>query len=86
MIGSAGESISTSGTGTVILIVVLQQFSDFGLNSVLGNVRNLQFVTHLMMMQLIYSAGVTLFFSTLLDFVTYDIIPTDEIYSEIFKL
>ena len=38
-----------------------------------------------MMMQLIYSAGVSYFYSLLFEFVTYDIIPTDDIYEEIFE-
>ena len=39
-----------------------------------------------MMMQLIYSAGVSYFYSLLFEFVTYDIIPTDEIYEVMFEI
>ena len=38
------------------------------------------------MMQLIYSAGVSYFYSLLFEFVTYDIIPTDQIYEEMFEI
>ena len=85
LMGSA-EAVSSAGTGVVILVICLQQCCRFGMNSVLGNVRNLQFVTHLMMMQLIYSAGVSYFYSLLFEFVTYDIVPSDEIYEAMFEI
>lgn len=37
-----------------------------------------------MMMQLNYAAGVSYFYSFLFEFVTYDMVPSDEIYGEIF--
>lgn len=37
-----------------------------------------------MIMQLNYAAAVSIFYSTLFEFVTFDIVPTDEIYAEIF--
>ena len=72
------------GSGSVILGVIFQQFCKFGMNSLLSNVRNLQFLTHLMMMQIFYTASVSFFYSYLFDFVTYDYLPTDEIYGAIF--
>ena len=39
-----------------------------------------------MMMQLIYSAGVSYFYSLLFEFVTYDIIPTHKVYEEMFEI
>ena len=50
----------------------------------LAQVRNLGFVTHLMMMQLMYPATIALFFSKVLEFITFDIIPTELIYPYIF--
>ena len=35
-------------------------------------------------MQLNYAATVAIFFSSVFEFVTFDIVPTDEIYGEIF--
>ena len=76
--------ISDTGTGTVIFTILLRQFYKFSFNSLLGNVRNLQFVTHLMMMQLVFTASVSYFYSILFEFVTYDYIPTDDIYGAMF--
>ena len=76
--------IVASGSGSIFLTVALQQFLSFSVNSMLGNVRNLQYVTHMMMMQLIFPASVGLFFSSLFEFVTYDVLPTDDIYVPIF--
>ena len=51
------------------------------MNGILSHVRNLQFATHLVIMQINYTAAVTLFHSILFKFVNYDIVPTEEIYS-----
>ena len=37
-----------------------------------------------MMMQLNYAAGVSYFYSFLFEFVTYDMVPSEEVYAEIF--
>ena len=55
------------------------------MNNLLGQVRSLSFITHLMMMQLNYSASVSYFYSFLFEFVTYDVVPSDAIYEEIFN-
>ena len=52
----------------------------------LSQVRNLGFVTHLMMMQLKYPATIALFFSKVFEFVTFDIIPTELFLPYIFDL
>ena len=55
------------------------------MNSLLGQVRSLSIITHFMMMQLNYSASVSYFYSFLFEFVTYDVVPSDDIYDEVFK-
>ena len=54
------------------------------MNSILGQVRNLALITHLMMMQLEYSDLQEGFYSQILAFVTFDVIPTDELYETVF--
>ena len=49
-VGSAANLISHSGKGSVITCVLLQHFMKFNMNGILSNVRNLQFITHLMIM------------------------------------
>lgn len=56
----------------------------FGLNNVLGLVKALSMIVHLMIMQLLYPPTVMLFYSGLFEYVNYDMIPTEEIYSEVF--
>ena len=56
------------------------------MNKLLSQVRNLGFVTHLMMMQLNYPATIALFFSKVFEFVTFDIIPTELFLPYIFDL
>ena len=38
----------------------------------------------MMLMQLIYSPSCVIFFGKILEFVTFDIIPTEDIYAEVF--
>ena len=46
--------------------------------------RSLGLITHLMMMQLNYPASSGIFFATVFEYVTFDMVPTDEIFGEIF--
>ena len=62
----------------------MRQFKNFSVQNLLGQVRSLNYITHYMIMQLNYAAAVSIFYSTLFEFVTFDIVPTDEIYAEIF--
>lgn len=89
--GSLGESffdlgqiIGTTGKGQLVTVFILSQFGSFGLNSVLGMVRSLTMIVHLMMMQLLYPPVAVVFYSGLFEYVNYDIIPTQDIYAEVF--
>ena len=55
------------------------------MNGVLNQVISLSLITHLMMMQLDYPQSAMIFFSKIFEFVTFDLIPTDHIYVEIFQ-
>ena len=55
------------------------------MNNLLGQVRSLNFITHFMIMQLNYAAAVSVFYSSLFEFITFDVVPTDEIYGNIFE-
>ena len=83
---TAAITLSNTGTGGIILAFLLGFGFNMGMNKVLSQVRNLGFVTHLMMMQLMYPVTLTLFFSKVFEFVTFDIIPTELIYPHIFDL
>ena len=43
-------------------------------------------ITHLMMMQLNYPVTAALFFGSIFEYVTFDILPTDDIYGKVFEL
>ena len=83
-IRAAAGAISSSGQGAVLIFAVLSFFLKYGMNNVLGQVRSLQLITHLMMMQLNYPASSALFFGQIFEYVTFDLVPTDEIYGEVF--
>ena len=50
VVGKAAETISTSATGAICTSMFMHHFIRFNMNGMLGNVRYLQFVTHLAMM------------------------------------
>ena len=76
--------MSNTGKASIIAAFLLGFFFNMGMNKLLSQVRNLGFVTHLMMMQLQYPATIALFFSKVFEFVTFDIIPTELFYPYIF--
>ena len=80
-----GSVVSNFGTGTTFVSFALNFLLQYEMNSILGNVRSLSFITHLMMMDLNYPVSSQMFFETVFTFVTFDIIPwTEEIYNYIF--
>ena len=81
---SAGSAVSTTGKGQLIAGFVISNFSGFGINLLLGKVAVLNTITHLMMMQLAYHPIAVIFFSSIFEYVTFDLIPTEELYAEIF--
>ena len=46
--------------------------------------RSLALITHFMMMQLMVPQNAASFYAGLFEFVTFDIIPTDDIYDKLF--
>ena len=76
--------LSGSGKASIVIMFILSQFFSFGMSSLLGQVRSLGLITHFMIMQLNYAAAVSLFFGALLEFVTFDVVPTDDIYGAVF--
>ena len=79
-------TLSTVGKGGIFIAFILGFGLSLGMNKLLSQVRNLGLVTHLMMMRLIYPATITLLFGKVLEFVTFDIIPTELFYPYIFDL
>ena len=80
-----GEVVSNIGAGTIVVKYALNFLLQYEMNSILGNVRSLSYITHLMMMDLSYPVSSQIFFEKVFTFVTFDIIPwTEEIYNYIF--
>ena len=83
-IKAASQSLSNGGTSVLFFAAFLSFFLNFAMNSVLAQVRSLGLITHLMMMQLNYPAESNLFFSTIFEYVTFDLLPVEDIYGEVF--
>ena len=54
------------------------------MNRMLAEVRSLSIIVHIVMMQLLFPALCVLFFESILGFVNFDVIPTEDIYAELF--
>ena len=64
--------------------MVLCFFMSFSMQKLLGQVRSLQLIVHFMMMQIILSELCMIFFRAIIQYVIFDIIPTDYFYPLIF--
>ena len=84
-VSDLGDSIGYGGKGQILIYLVLGILLSYGLSKVFGQVRSMSLITHMMMMQLRFSGVVLTFFSGVFEYATYDIVPTEEIYSELFK-
>lgn len=50
------------------------------MNSLFSQVRSLSLVTHFNMMTIMFPASCIQFFAVVIEFVTYDVLPTDNLY------
>ena len=78
---SLGETFGSTGKGALCIVVILSQIFKFSMNNLLGIIRSLSLITHMMLMQLIYAPTCVIFFGKILEFVTFDVIPTEDIYA-----
>ena len=63
-------------------MAALSLILDYAMNGLLSQVRALNLITHLMMMQLMLPGISVIVFSELFRFVTFDLISTDFIYAD----
>ena len=82
-LGALGDSVGGGGKLLTVIILVMNLFLSFSANQILAQVRSLSMITHLQMMQLNVPPSAIIFFSALFEFVTFDIIPTEDIYAVI---
>ena len=73
-----------AGNGVLLIAGIFQFFAGYGLNNVLSQVRSMAIISHLMIMQLRYPAAAIIFYAVILEYVTFDVIPTDESYIDLF--
>ena len=83
-VAAFATTISNVGKSSLWIFLVLQLFKKVALNNILSQVRCLSTITHMMMMQLSYPAAVQNFYGGLFEFITFDIIPSDDIWDAIF--
>ena len=79
-----GDIVAVAGKGQLIVVIALQMLGSYKLNQYLGKVRALGLVVHLLLIQLMFPPIMDDFYSGLLEFVNFDLIPTDKLYAWIF--
>ena len=83
-LAAVGDSVGSGGQILTIGILVLNLVASYSMNQILSQVRSLSMITHLQMMQLNVPPSAIIFFSALFEFVTFDIVPTEDIYEKTF--
>ena len=76
--------MSSTGSSSLVIAGILSYFGNFSASHLLSEVRNLSFISHFMMMQLVYPPLSVAFYAILFNFLTFDILPTDNIYVNVF--
>ena len=76
-----GVAVAESGKGSLTFMFVANIFMKFAMNRILSQVQNQATIVHFMLLKLNYAAICSFFFGLLIDFVTFDIFPTEEIYA-----
>lgn len=79
------EVISYVGKSSIGLAFTVSFCLKILLNQLLSQVRSLQLITHLMIMQLNYPIEAAAFYAGLFELVTFDLLPMDDIYGELFE-
>ena len=65
--------------------MILKFFADFYINSILSLIRCVSIITHMMMIKMTNPDSTVFFFESLFEFVSFDFLPTDIIYGEMFN-
>ena len=81
---SVGGSIKSTGQSFCFIAFLFALCMRYGANYILGQVRSLSLITHLMMMQLNIDPVALIFFAQILEYVTFDLVPTEDIYAALF--
>ena len=74
--------IAAGGTGALLITGIFQFTFGYGMNSLFSQVRSLSVVTHYNMMMITFPASCIQFFAVIYEYVTYDVIPTDNLYED----
>ena len=70
----------------LLAVITMHPFFEWLINKLLGIVKTLAFVTHMLTINLHYSPQMQAFFSILFTVLTFDALPTDDWFEYIFKL
>lgn len=80
----AGSTANSAAKAELFIVLILRLFGTHSLNKILGYVRSLGLVIHMLLMVLAIPPIVTLFFQPLLEFTNFELIPSDWIYEQLF--
>ena len=81
-----GVTVGESGKRSLTIMFFVNIFMKFAMNKILSQVQNQAMIVHFMILQLNYAAICSFYFGLLIEFVTFDIFPMEEIHAFFFNL
>ena len=78
------DTLGVALKGGLVASAAVSFATGYSMNYILGQIRSLGLITHFMMIQLSYPVSSVLFYSIMIEFVTFDLIPTDNFYNKLF--
>ena len=79
------NTVSGASKGTIAITIVMNKLVKFYLNTVLSMVRSISMIVHMMTVPMDTPSKTDIFFNTVFDLISFDIIPTEDLYNKIFE-
>ena len=80
MVAQFATTVVSVVTPTLWIVIVLEWLLEFGINHMMGSVRNLSLQTHLLMMKQKLPGLAISFYARILVFANFDMLPAERIY------
>jgi len=78
------KAVAGTSKSTLFVVMMLRFYLKAVMNHLLSSISSLSIVTHQLLINLSYPALLMLYFSYIFEFVSFDLIPTDDFYDYIF--
>lgn len=83
-IESAGSSVSTTTASTIAANIALSFILGASLSQLWSMINGVQIMAHIMLIQIVFAANISMMISYIMEIATFDLIDTDDPYEDIF--